>query len=356
MRVFVAGCARRLGRRGGRRGRDRSSERRSLADRLRGRGGFLPAARPRPRRRGGARDRARRRHPRHRHVGRRGPRPRARMYRPDPASGAFSTLLIPVQHANPRAIDIDERGRWWVALGGPDASRATTPRSTSGATGPSARTRHSIRVDAAGRVWFNGHFTVEPEVIRSLDGETGEIRRYEVPYAPTADTPSGESTIPYGLRVAPDGTVWATQLRGGHLIRIDPATGDVRQFAMPSAHAGPRRPDVAPDGAVWIPLHSAGQLARFARVTATSWRRSTPSTKPSPPVRCLRAGRSSATSTSTRSAAKCGRPTAPHRESLRRSCGSRGGWARRADAPGTRVARTPRRGSNGRWRREVTDP
>jgi len=106
---------------------------------------------------------------------------------------------------------------------------------------------------------------VGPEEIVSLDPGSGEVTRWTVPAV--AMGLEGESTIPYGLRAAPDGTIWGTQLRGSHLIRLDPATGVVDLWETPTSPSGPRRPDVAPDGTVWIPEFGAGKLARFDPAT-----------------------------------------------------------------------------------------
>ncbi len=190
-----------------------------------------------------------------------------RIYRLDPADGSFEIIPIPVPNANPRALDIDSEGRWLVLLGAPGRVARHDPSTGEWESWEFGAYPHSVAIAAGGRVWWNGHFTVDPELIGALDPATGVVTRYAVPRGPDADVPPGESTIPYGLRVAPDGTVWATQLRGGHLVRLDPETGEVRQWKMPSPHAGPRRPDVAPDGTVWIPEYSAGKLARFDPVT-----------------------------------------------------------------------------------------
>lgn len=191
-----------------------------------------------------------------------------RMYRLDPASGAFETTPIPVPFANPRALDLDEAGRVWVVLGGPgqvavhDANAGPSGEWSSHDVGMYA---HSIAVGPDGRGWVNGHFTHAPERIAAVDAASGDVEFFQVPPDPTGA--DGESTIPYGLRVGPDGTVWGTQLRGNRLIRLDPATGDVDQWSLPVSHAGPRRPDVGVDGAIWIPLYSANALARFDPVT-----------------------------------------------------------------------------------------
>lgn len=192
-----------------------------------------------------------------------------RMYRLDPEAGSFETIPIPVPNANPRALDLDVDGRWLVLLGAAGSVARHDPWSGNWQSWEFGAYPHSVAAAPDGRVWWNGHFSVDPEIIGALDPTTGEVTKYEVPRGPEPDVPPGESTIPYGLRVAPDGTVWATQLRGGHLVRLDPRTGVIRQWKMPSAHAGPRRPDVAPDGAVWIPEYSAGKLARFDPVEET---------------------------------------------------------------------------------------
>ncbi|UCF20542.1 MAG: hypothetical protein JSU87_03780 [Gemmatimonadota bacterium] len=192
-----------------------------------------------------------------------------RMYRLDPAEGSFATISIPVPNANPRALDIDSQGRWLVLLGAPGSVARHDPATGEWESWQFGAYPHSLDIGADGRVWWNGHFTVDPEVIGSLDPATGVVTRYVVPRASDADVPPGESTIPYGLRIAPDGRVWATQLRGGRLIRLDPKTGEIRQWRLPSRHAGPRRPDVAPDGMVWIPEYAAGKLARFDPISET---------------------------------------------------------------------------------------
>lgn len=190
-----------------------------------------------------------------------------RMYVLDPGSGGWRTVDIPVPNANPRAVDVAPDGRWWVLLGAPQSMAAYDPAAGTWETHAIGMYPHSIDLDSEGRVWFNGHFTVAPELIGSLDPATGTVTRYEVP--PPAPRWTSESTIPYGLRVDADDVIWATQLRGNHLIRLDPADGSVRLFEMPTSESGPRRPDLAADGTVWIPGFGAGTLVRFDPASET---------------------------------------------------------------------------------------
>ena len=65
------------------------------------------------------------------------------------------------------------------------------------------------------------------------------------------------------VRVAPDGTIWMSELVGNRIIRHDPRTGTSDAFTMPTTHSGPRRFDVAPDGSLWIPAYGANLLVQF---------------------------------------------------------------------------------------------
>lgn len=188
-----------------------------------------------------------------------------RMYLLDPSTGDWTTEAIPVAGANPRALDLDDRGRWWVVLGGPGRVAVHDPATGGWDQVDVGMYAHSIMVGPDGRGWVNGHFTADPERVAAVDVDEGTVETFEVPTE--EGTPYAESTIPYGLRVADDGTVWGTQLRGNRLLRLDPGTGTVDQWTLPISHAGPRRPDLDAAGHVWIPLYSANALARFDPAT-----------------------------------------------------------------------------------------
>ncbi len=183
------------------------------------------------------------------------------MYTLDPASGRFDTTGIPVQFANPRALDLADDGSWWVLLGYPRQIAHYQPATGGWRSFDIGMYPHSIVHDEArGRVWFNGHFTKSPELIGYVDTESGEVKTYDVP---TEAMPDGGSTIPYGLRIDQQGTLWATQLVGGRLIKFEPETEAFTLYDLPTPFSGPRRPAIAPNGAVWIPEFSAGKLAHF---------------------------------------------------------------------------------------------
>jgi virginiamycin B lyase len=183
------------------------------------------------------------------------------LYALDPASGAFEDIpLLPEPGANPRAIEIAGDGAWWVVLGSPTRLARRDPVTGAWRTWNVGVYPHEAAIDSAGRAWFNGHFTKDPEILGRVDPAAGGPVSFDVP-VPAMD--DGGSTIPYGLRIGPDGTVWMTELTGGRLIELDPESGEFRVHPLPEPFSGPRRLDVAADGTVWIPEFAAGRLAAF---------------------------------------------------------------------------------------------
>jgi streptogramin lyase len=185
-----------------------------------------------------------------------------RLYRLNPESGALSEIPIPVvQGANPRAIDRDASGRTWVVLGQPKKLAAVVA-DTQWRSWDVGMYPHSLAIAPDGKVWFNGHFTRDAELIGFVDPAGDKVTTYPVPPHPTlAKGPGGP--IPYEIRAAPDGRIWLGELQGNRLLALTPKTGKFQTFTLPTAHSGPRRFDVDADGILWIPAYSANLLVRL---------------------------------------------------------------------------------------------
>ena len=184
-----------------------------------------------------------------------------RMFVLDPSTAAFTEVAIPDPGAGPRAIDIDPDGVWWVLLGGVNKIGRYDPRTAQWSSYDIGMYPHSIMRDARGRIWFNGHFTKAPELIGSLDAATGAVQTYEVPSTP--EVAAGTGPIPYGLRVAPNGMVWGTELKGNRIFGYHPETRKFSVHQMPRPHSGPRRFDIDNAGILWIPEYAGNALSRF---------------------------------------------------------------------------------------------
>jgi len=188
------------------------------------------------------------------------------MYTLDPSTEIFSEDQIPTPFANPRALDKDGAGNWWVLLGFPKQLARHTVATGQWDFFDIEMYPHSVAMDTEGRIWFNGHFTNDPVLMGYLDTRSGTVEILEVPSNPMPEAEGGP--IPYGMRVAPDGTVWGTELAGNRLVRYTPETGEFQTYGMPVSYSGPRRLDIDSMGMVWIPLFAANQLLRFDPNTA----------------------------------------------------------------------------------------
>ena len=184
----------------------------------------------------------------------------------DPATATFSQVRMPVERANPRAVEIAPDGDWWVVLGNPKQLAAYDPRSMSWRTFDVGVYPHSIALDSSGGAWYNGHFTRNPALIGRVDRLSGDVVPIEMPLHPTlAAQPGGP--IPYEIRAARDGTIWVSELQGNRVLRYLPGERRFDTYEMPTTSAGPRRLDVDANGIVWIPEYGAGKLARLDPAT-----------------------------------------------------------------------------------------
>jgi len=76
-----------------------------------------------------------------------------------------------------------------------------------------------------------------------------------------------EYTLTAGSRplnlVSGRGFIWFTGAGGNYIGRLDPATGKIDEFAVPTANSHPADLDVAPDGSIWFTEMQADQIGRL---------------------------------------------------------------------------------------------
>jgi len=146
---------------------------------------------------------------------------------------------------------------------------------------------HTLRLDHQGRVWYT--LAVSNHIGR-FDPDTERFTLYRLPartwgeaftlrtlrlwlwlaqWLPTSwiSAEAPVLPVPYGLDIAPDGTVWFSQLNAGRIGRLDPVSGDVQLYDTP--FDGPRRLRFDSQGVLWVPAFGSGSLARFDPQSAT---------------------------------------------------------------------------------------
>lgn len=111
------------------------------------------------------------------------------------------------------------------------------------------RLPHDADLDNNGMVWYNDFR--EP-LIGRLDPRTGEIKEWRMPPL-KADFPEGTLSIEFNR----DGYLWIPRFRQGGYTRFDPRTEEFKTWLVPPAFNDARaiQPQVAaaPDGTAWFP-------------------------------------------------------------------------------------------------------
>ncbi len=141
---------------------------------------------------------------------------------------------------------------------------------------------HTIRTDAQDRVWFTLALSSQ---VAMYDRNADKFTLYDLParstkewliikslplifaippkYRPTP-TPDREATglpMPYGIDIAPDGTVWVARLYANDLARINPDSGEITMLKFP--FNGPRRLRADADGNLWIVAFQDSLLVKY---------------------------------------------------------------------------------------------
>jgi len=73
---------------------------------------------------------------------------------------------------------------------------------------------------------------------------------------------------PYGIKLAPGGSVWAVLFGTNKLAHIDPSTLELVEIELPHADARPRRLEVLDDGRVWYVDYAKGMLGVYDPVAS----------------------------------------------------------------------------------------
>ena len=99
---------------------------------------------------------------------------------------------------------------------------------------PSASQPVGIALDnTLGRVWFANHAS---SLFGYLDEATGKVVQFATsPYEFFGDT----ITLPYWIRITPNGTIWFDEHASNKIARYDPVTGTLTEFAVPTKHSAP---------------------------------------------------------------------------------------------------------------------
>ena len=161
---------------------------------------------------------------------------------------------------------------------------------------PEGEGAHNLIVGSDGIVWYAGN---RLGVIGRVDPQTKEIVEIAMP-DPAARDPhtlifdEGEENIfftlqganmmgrlniesrevtlipsktersrPYGIKMAPDGSIWVVLFGTNKFAHIDPVTMELTEIEMPRAETRPRRMEITADGRIWYVDYAKGMLGAY---------------------------------------------------------------------------------------------
>jgi streptogramin lyase len=211
-----------------------------------------------------------------------------------PLGGALAAAGQPIPpgsdaHVGPHSLQVAPDGALWItlALGNQLArfdpgSETFAIHALEGGAYP-----HTLRFDARGRIWFT---LAASNHVGMLDPATGALHEIRLPARSwggaltarllpallwvgrrvdlrgvAASRGTMGAPVPYGIDVAPDGSVWFSQLNERRIGRVDPETLAVEMVDTP--FPAPRRLRFDARGGLWIPSFSGARVARFDPAT-----------------------------------------------------------------------------------------
>ena len=210
---------------------------------------------------------------------------------PGDASVKITEWMVPTLGQRSRdPVEAPDGSIWWTGMWASLAGRLDpeTGEMQEYLLPPTARP-HSIVPDTDGNIWYTGNSNA---TVGKLDPETGLITEYETeardphtavfhPNGRLFFTAQGAGVLgrlspetgevteiqtearPYGMQVAPDGTVWIAYNGTNKIGALDPETMDVRYYEVPNEASRIRRLGLTSDGMVWYGNSTQGSIGRL---------------------------------------------------------------------------------------------
>ena len=192
--------------------------------------------------------------------------------------GIFSEYAIPTATSRPDEIAAGPDGNLWFTETIANKIARITPLGNitefGGLASGSAPT--GVTAGPDGNVWFTQRFVIG----RTATAPTGKIGRV-TPDGAITEYSAGISGHPVTIAAGPDGNLWFTESPGNRVGRIDPTSGVVTEFMVPTFQSAPWEITAGPDGELWFTEINANQIGRISvGGDVTEFRVPTPASQP----------------------------------------------------------------------------
>jgi virginiamycin B lyase len=170
----------------------------------------------------------------------------------DPQTEQFRRYEIE-DGTNPHNLVVDQDGIVWYAgnrngrIGRLDPATGDVNTFMTG----EARDPHTLMLDGKGHIWFTSQGSSRVGRLTLATGEVELINPHEQP------------ANPYGIVMDVEGRPTVALLRTNQIIRIDPETLAITRFEQGDPGARSRRVEVTPDGMTWYGDEARGFLGRI---------------------------------------------------------------------------------------------
>jgi streptogramin lyase len=168
-----------------------------------------------------------------------------------PSSSLISEFTFPTLRSGPSIINVDQNGGVWVAL----ARAGKIGHLSSGEMREYSLPANSfpvgLVVDRSGQVWYSD---IRRNKIGKLDRATGELKDFDIP---TKDS------WPFSLAFDSHGKLWFTERVGNKIGSLDPTTGEVREFDVPSPNCQPAGLAITPEGQLFFTENSGHKIGQL---------------------------------------------------------------------------------------------
>ena len=194
-----------------------------------------------------------------------------RVMRYDPYSGDFYPLVNREPDAGIQDLAVDRIGNvWFTQFGVPEkGTKGNALGVVSSGSGNLAEYRtitpdagpYGIVLDPEGFVYSTVYYANR---ILRLDGDTGEKREYSIPTRVSPSTEwEGDSSLPTGIASDPNGIIWFCESRGNKIGRLDPESGVIREYDLPTKNSRPTEIAIDSQGYPWVTLQDVHKIARL---------------------------------------------------------------------------------------------
>ena len=173
----------------------------------------------------------------------------------DPVSGEIEETQLPPK-ALPHTVTLDAAGNAWYTGNGngtvgrldPNTGKITEYKMPD----PAARDPHTAVFDKKGIFWFT---LQQSDMLGRLDPASGAIKLVK----------AKERSRPYGIKIDADGVPWVAcnGPNSNCLYKVDPESMALTEIKLPTPGTTVRRLDIAPDGMIWFVNSTQGKIGRL---------------------------------------------------------------------------------------------